>query len=131
MALNDSGLVRLMTQKMAYLSQRQAVLGQNVANADTPGFKAKDLKPFSFNDALHEAHTGMKVTNSKHILPASMAGVNSASMKMKTYETVPSGNAVDIEQQMLEVSKTAIDYQATTSIFQKFVGLYQIALGKK
>lgn len=131
MALEDTGLIRLITQKMAYLGQRQAVLGQNVANADTPGFKPKDLKAFSFNDALREAHGAMKITNAKHVLPASIAGVNSATVKMKSYETVPSGNAVDIEQQMLEVSKTSVDYQATTSILQKFHGLWLTVLGKK
>ena len=131
MALTDTGLLHLMTQKLAYLSQRQAVLGQNVANADTPGFKAKDLKAFSFNDALHEAHAAMKVTDPKHIMPASMSGVNNATTRMKTYETVPSGNAVDVEQQMLEVSKTAIDYQATTALLQKFTGLFKTAIDKK
>ncbi len=132
MGFTDTGFVRLMKSKMAYLGQRQSVLAQNVANADTPNYKARDLAPFSFTDALREAHggPGMKVTNVSHIVPASMAGVNAASKKMNSFETVPSGNAVELEQQMMEVSKTALDYQTITAVFHKFMGLYRTAIGK-
>ena len=130
MALTDSGLLRLMTEKMAYLGQRQAVLAQNVANANTPGFKAKDLAPFSFNDALKEASAGMRVTDPRHIVPASMAGVNATTKKAHSFETVPSGNSVELEQQMMQVSETAVDYQAVTSVYHKIMGLFKTAIGK-
>ncbi|MDD5586745.1 MAG: flagellar basal body rod protein FlgB [Alphaproteobacteria bacterium] len=130
MALTDSGLIRLMTERMSYLGQRQAVLAQNVANANTPKYKAKDIAPFSFNDALKEAGSGMYITDSRHIVPASMAGVNAATKKARTYETVPSGNSVEIEQQMMEVSKTAIDYQAVSGLYRKVIGLFRTAIGK-
>ena len=130
MALTDSGLLRLMTEKMAYLGQRQAVLAQNVANANTPGYKAKDLAPFSFNDALKETSAGMVVTDPRHIVPASMAGVNAATKKVRSFETVPSGNSVELEQQMMQVSETAVDYQAVTSVYHKIMGLFKTAIGK-
>ena len=130
MALTDSGLLRLMTEKMAYLGQRQAVLAQNVANANTPGFKAKDLAPFSFNDALKEASAGMRVTDPRHIVPASMAGVNATTKKAHSFETVPSGNSVELEQQMMQVSEMAVDYQAVTSVYHKIMGLFKTAIGK-
>ena len=130
MALTDSGLVRLMAEKMSYLGQRQAVLAQNVANANTPGYKAKDLTTFSFDDALKDAGSAMRVTDPRHIVPASMDGVNALTKKAKTYETVPSGNSVEIEQQMMEVSKTAVDYQAVAGIYHKVMGLFRTAIGK-
>lgn len=130
MALLDSGLMRMMTDKMSYLSQRQAVLAQNVANANTPGYKAKDLAPLTFDDALQKASDGMTVTNANHILPASMAGVNASTKRARTYETVPSGNSVEIEQQMMEVSKTAVDYQSAAAIYHKIMGLFRTAIGK-
>jgi len=129
MALTDSGLIRLMTDKMSYLGQRQAVLAQNVANANTPGFKAKDLTPFSFGDALKEAE-GMKITNPRHIIPASMAGINASTKKARSFETVPSGNSVELEQQMMEVSKTAVDFQAAAGIYHKIMGMFRTAIGK-
>lgn len=130
MSFTDTGLVRLLSQKMAYLGQRQAVLSQNVANANTPGYEARDLVPFTFESALHDAQDGMKITQPNHILPASMAGSNAMSKKSRSFETVPSGNSVDLEQQMMNVSQTAIDYQAVTGIYHKFMGLFKSALGK-
>jgi flagellar basal-body rod protein FlgB len=59
-----------------------------------------------------------------------MAGVNAATKKARTYETVPSGNSVEVEQQMMEVSKTAIDYQAVSGLYRKVMGMFRMAIGK-
>lgn len=125
---NGSGLMSLLVQKMAYLNQRQAVLSQNVANSSTPNYKARDLTPFTFGDALKQANVGMATTNPNHIVPASMAGVNAKSVRAKTYETTLSGNSVDMAGQMMEVSKTAIEYKEMTSIYKKITALFKIAL---
>ncbi len=125
---SGSGLTGLLMQRMAYLNQRQELLSQNVANVDTPGYKARDLAPFTFGDAMKQADIGMAVTDPRHIVPASMAGVNAKSVKTKGYDTVPSGNSVDIESQMMEVSKTAVEYKEVTSIYHKIGALFNIAL---
>lgn len=131
MSMIESGILSLMSQKMSYLGQKQAVLAQNVANADTPGYKAKELVPFqSFAEAMKSASSGMAVTSDKHIVPASMAGVNAGTKKMRSFEVVPSGNSVDLEQQMTETSATAVEYQADASIYQKFMTMLRIAVGK-
>ncbi len=132
MSFLSTGLFGLMKDKMAYLGQRQAVLAQNVANADTPGYKAMDLAPFTFGDALKRAGSSgtMSVTDARHIIPASMAGVNSSSRKMGSFEVLPSGNEVDLEQQAMEVSKTAIDYQTILAIYHKVTMMFRTALGK-
>ena len=128
METNGSDLVSLLMRKMAYLNQRQAILAENVANADTPRYKARDLAPFTFGDALRQANIGMAVTDARHIVPASMAGVNAKTIKVGGAETVPSGNSVDIEQQMMDVSKTAVDYQTIASIYRKIGSMFKIAL---
>ena len=43
----DSGLLVTLKDRLAWLGSRQTVLARNVANANTPGFKADDLEPFS------------------------------------------------------------------------------------
>ena len=131
MSLTDGGVMSLLSGKMAYLGQKLSVHAQNVANADTPSYKAKELKPFvPFSEALDEASKGMKVTDQKHIIPASMAGANAGTKKARSFETVPSGNSVDLEQQMMEVSSTTMDYQATVSIYQKMLTMMKSAIGK-
>jgi flagellar basal-body rod protein FlgB len=128
MSSSVTGLFDLLTQKMSYLNQKQGVLAENVANVDTPGYKQLELKPFSFGDALKQASAGMAVTDARHIVPASMAGTNARTIRTKDTEELPSGNTVDIEQQMMEVSKTSVDYQKTTALYHKWVGLLKIAI---
>ena len=136
------GLMGLIQQRLSYLSQRQTVLAQNVANANTPGYKPKDLEPFSFAAALRETKPAqsqlssatLAVTNSAHIQAAAAsaapAGTQFATKKMKAYEVVPSGNAVTLEQQMSQVSQTAIEYNAFTGIMGRVRGWLRMALGK-
>ena len=74
--LSGIDLFRTAADRMRYLTQRQTVISRNIANADTPGYKAREVMPFTFNDALQQV--GMTVTDPKHIVPASMAGANKA-----------------------------------------------------
>lgn len=119
---------QLIERRMAYLNQRQAVLAENVANADTPGYKARDLAPLTFDNALKQASVGMTVTDPKHIVPASMSGVNAKTINQESSEVLPSGNSVDVEQQMMEVSKTAVDYQGLTAIDHALGSMAKMAL---
>ncbi|MDD3182715.1 MAG: flagellar basal body rod protein FlgB [Alphaproteobacteria bacterium] len=131
MSMMEGGILSLMKDKLAYLGQRQAVLAQNVANANTPGYKAKALSPFtSFAQEMQAVSNGMQVTNDKHIVPASMSGVNATTKKMRSFEVTPTGNSVDLEQQMSEVTATNIEYQADTSILHKFMSMMRLAVGK-
>jgi flagellar basal-body rod protein FlgB len=128
MSSSIAGIFDLLTQKMQYLNQKQGVIAENIANVDTPQYKQLELKAFSFGDALKQASIGMHVTDSKHIVPASMAGTNAQTVVSKNTDIQPSGNSVDLEQQMAEVSKTSMDYQTVTSVYHKMAGLFKIAL---
>ena len=131
MALTDGGIMTLMKDKLSYLGQRQAVLAQNVANANTPGYKAKELSAFkTFSEEMQAASSSMQVTNEKHITPAGMAGANAMTKKMRSFEVLPTGNSVDLEQQMMEVTATNVEYQADTSILHKFMGMLKLAIGR-
>ncbi|HEU0117022.1 MAG TPA: flagellar basal body rod protein FlgB [Alphaproteobacteria bacterium] len=126
--MTNTGLMGLLIQKMGYLNQRQSVLAENVANADTANYKQIDLAPFTFSDAMKQQNVGMATTDPRHIVPVSMAGVNTKTVKSDSYETTISGNSVDVEQQMMEVSKNAVEYKTVTSIYHKISGLFNIAL---
>lgn len=134
------GLIGLIHQKLSYLGQRSTVLAENVANANTPGYKAKDLAPFTFAQAMQDAKkssnpAALNVTNAGHIAAlaasASPAGTNFAVKKMKSVEALPSGNGVNLEQQMSEVSKTALEYNAYTSLLARVRSWLRMALGKQ
>ncbi len=129
MSLNDNGLLGLLTQKMAYLNQRQSVLAENVANANTPKYQAKDLAPFTFGDVLSQQfNIGLVSDNPNHIVPPGMGGGNAKSVKAKSFETLPNGNSVDLEQQMMQVSDTSVSFQTVTGIYKNVMSWFRIAV---
>ena len=67
MDLNKIPLFASITRRMDWLNQRQGVLAQNIANADTPNYTAQDLKPLGFRDFLDGGRVQMAATDIKHI----------------------------------------------------------------
>ncbi len=118
-------LFSLITQRMTWLSARQAVLSDNVANADTPKFVVRDVKPMDFGNLLAR-ETGLNTTNTHHI----KAGLNSSNpveaMEVRTPGGAPT--AVSLEQQMIKLSDTQLQYQTATNLYQKAVGMFRTAL---
>jgi flagellar basal-body rod protein FlgB len=112
--------------RMQWLQSRQKLLAQNVANADTPGFKPRDLKAPS--DPA--AGVQMAQTSSAHIGPSTAPGAP-GSRGAQRFETVPSGNAVTLEDEMLKVAETQMDFQTAASLYTKSLNLLMIAVGKR
>lgn len=132
MDLSQLGLFRLMAGKMDYLTQRQSVLAQNVANADTPDYRPNDLKPFDFRTALAETTTlSPRLTHTSH-LSGTLRDQGPAKVEpvRRPYETKPDGNAVVLEEQMVKVADTAMDYETMLNLYRKNVGLIRTALGR-
>lgn len=147
MALGDLPLLSMMKLRLQWLGERQQVLAQNVANADTPGYAAKDLKELDFG-ALVNQQSGMLspvATNSGHIgtpvVGASLTGTAAGRAavtharggeveRAPDFETSPTGNSVVLEEQMMNAAQTQMDYQAVTGLYAKSVGLIKIALGR-
>jgi flagellar basal-body rod protein FlgB len=131
MNLPDVPLLSMLRERMTWLNQRQDLLSQNVANADTPGYVARDLKPLDFEQALSNAISGatMMTTNARHIaLSPSHAG------KFEDHETPdqesnPNGNAVSLEMEMIKVSDTQAQFQAAANLYAKTITLMKTAIG--
>lgn len=128
------GLFDVIARKMDWLSQRQKVLAQNVANADTPGFLPSDLKegPFERMVRGHLAVVQPRVTDAQHMTPAGGAAAGEARRHepRERYETAPSGNAVVLEEQLVKVQQTQVDYQTMTNLYTKHLRMYSTALGR-
>lgn len=122
----------MLKNRMAYITERQSVLAQNVANVDTPGYKPKDLEKVNFRQMATSAakKVDLKTTNPKHVGGNSFDAGKFAVVRQKdTFEIKPSGNEVSLEQQMLKMSENSLDYQTTTSIYRKMTEMMRNALG--
>jgi flagellar basal-body rod protein FlgB len=111
--------------KLHWLQERQKLLAENVANADTPGYKPKDLRDVSES---FDSMTRLATTSGMHLSDDSgSAGTRGA----ERFETVPSGNAVTLEDEMMKVAETQGDYQAAAELYGRSLSLLKIAVGRK
>lgn len=133
MDLNQFSVFRMMTGKMNWLADRQTLLSQNVANADTPNYRPKDLKEVDFKEAgaARSFKVALAQTHESHFAgaPGSMAA---QSKKQKdTYETNPNGNGVVLEEQLIKVGQTRHEYSLMTRLYGKHMQMFSIALGRQ
>lgn len=145
MSIENLALFQAMNRKLNYLSQRQVVISQNIANADTPNYIPQDVKTPEFRDLIEEQggritmRTGRTflhgvqaaATDSQHLQNTFSDKTIPGSAEQKAvYEVAPSGNAVDLEEQMVKAADTAMDHGLITNLYRKNVGLLQAAIGQ-
>lgn len=121
------GLFRLAEQRMAWAGRRQELLAQNIANANTPGYTARDLQPFE--RALSRASPGMTQTNPLHLSGAGAPGAW-PDARQRPHERAPDGNAVSVEEQLTKVADTASAHELTSGLYRKYMGMFRTALGR-
>jgi flagellar basal-body rod protein FlgB len=135
MNLPDLPLMTMLRERMDWLSQRQNLLSQNVANADTPGYAAHDLKPLDFGDILGGETAPMKpaatmvVTDPRHIAITPPNPENFEDVETHDAEGTPNGNAVGLEQEMIKVADTQAQFQAATNLYAKALSMMKTAIG--
>lgn len=131
MSITDIPLLNQIKGRLGWLDDRQRVISQNVANSDTPGYVARDLKaPSDFAEAL-KTGGGLKMvaTNVHHIAPAGQAARFQAVVTPDS-ETTLDGNAVVVEEQMLKMAESRMAYDAAIGFYQKSMQMIRMAAKK-
>jgi flagellar basal-body rod protein FlgB len=130
--LADSPLLSMIREKMSWLNARQGILSQNVANADTPGYVARDLKPLDFEEALRnetrDASSTLRTTDPRHIAIKPLAGGFDESVTSLGVKD-PNGNSVAIEEEMIKVADTQAQYAAAANLYSKAIAMMRTAIG--
>lgn len=132
MALTDLPLFQALKSKMEWHQTRQTVLAENIAHSDTPGYHARDVKAYSFEDHVGRAFGGLSAerTSKQHIAGLMSGDGAVKTEKQESFEITPSGNAVNLEEQMMKITENQMDYQAATTLYTKGLGLIRTALSK-
>lgn len=132
MQLSDMSLFRMARQQMNWLGDRQSVLAQNIANADTPNYRAKDMRALSFERELRDVQpVRMQSTTGNHL----QGSVQKPDYRVEelrardVYETNPNENGVVIEEQIIKVSDTQMKYQLASNVYQKNMTMLRTAIG--
>jgi flagellar basal-body rod protein FlgB len=132
MDLANLPLFSAIQRKMNWLTSRQKVLAENVANVDTPQYKAADLRPLDFRNELAQAEGRLQpvATDPRHMSGTIPASEGQAQPLATQEERDINGNTVSLEDEMMKVSETAADYQLMTSLYKKQIGMLKEALGR-
>lgn len=138
MAITDIPLFSAIKTKMSWLQTRQTVLAENVANASTPGFRAREIADFKLPQQDHVATSARLVpvrTNPAHLGGGASGGLGGNQSwgidDAETFEVSPSGNSVVLEEEMMKVAETQLDYQMATGLYSRSMGLLKTALGRR
>ena len=134
MTTQSLALFKALGAKMDYLNQRQRIIAQNVANADTPGYQPKDLKPVDFGSVLEKItkqnNISVRSTNQGHLRAGGDIDNPKSRKQKETYEVAPAGNAVIMEEQLFKSGANIADYNLMTNLYQKNISLLQTAIGR-
>ncbi len=130
MAIGDISIFSMLRTRLEWAQQRQRVLAENVANSDTPQFRPRDLAPLTFDSKIATAQVQLATTETGH-LPG-LAGSRDAFQTERKggYDVRPTGNAVNLEDEMMKVAANQMDYQAAASLYSRSLALLKTAIGK-
>jgi flagellar basal-body rod protein FlgB len=129
----DIPLLTALADKMKWHQARQKLLAENVANAQTPGYRGQDLTPFSFEGYVRDRNVSKIATAATQPGHISVTGTGADGFGPRAaagFEITPEGNSVTLEDEMMKVSSNQMDYQTITSLYTRSLRLLRTALGK-
>ncbi|WP_374721887.1 flagellar basal body rod protein FlgB [Peribacillus tepidiphilus] len=125
-----SGTILRLEKALDYSSLKQKVISQNIANADTPNYKSKDVQ---FNKMFQSELDSLKAnkTDKRHFDFKQTSG-NPAIIVKKNMIYNHSGNSVDLDKEMSDLATNQIYYNAVTDrLAGKFQSLQTVIRGGK
>ena len=121
----DIGLFQLAERRMNWLENRQSVLAQNIANASTPGFRARDLPDFAAALAIHDVD--LATTDPGH-LRGRRTTLNGR--EQRSDSRAPNGNTVALENELGKVADSASAQEVVTNLYHKYQAMFRMVLGR-
>lgn len=132
MSVTELPLFSMLKTRMRWLETRQRLLAENVANAETPGFRGRDLKTMDFTRTLQMATSvQMASTQNGHLGGTNTSDPNFAADRSAAFEVTPRGNSVSLEDEMMKIAQNQTDHQTATMLYQRGLGMLKAAIGKK
>jgi len=134
--LEGISLFQIAASRLQYLADRQSVIARNIANADTPNYVARDLKPF---DGFLAQQTGATAPGGQLALvqtaPGQMSGATStASGSIPSIPAgdseKPDGNRVSIEEEMVKSADNANAFALVSAAYAKSISIMKLGIDK-
>jgi|TARA_R100000049_G_scaffold5105_1_gene13378 flagellar basal-body rod protein FlgB len=136
MSETSPALLRGIGVAMRHLSDRQQVIAQNIANGDTPGYKAREVEAPSFagmvdaSGAARVARPTVQISSEMRALGARQHSSSAIVLDENIVETKPDGNNVTLEEQVLKLGAVQSEFTALTNLYRKQMQLLKTATGR-
>ncbi len=133
MSSTGLNLLSALKIKMQWHQGRQNILAENIANADTPGFQARDMVVPDFANLLRAASAspvGLQPASHSMFSAADSITTDFRQVEGTGWEITPDGNGVVLEEQMMKVAENQMDYQLATTLYTRSLGLLRTAIGR-
>ena len=102
---------------------RHGIIASNIANVDTPDFKARDVK---FNNILRDEAMPLAMTNERHI--GSLDSTDTEEINIETVNPWIDGNNVELDMEVAKMTENAILFQGGIYLFSKKIKMFKDAL---
>jgi len=112
---HDLSIFKVASAMARHAATRHETVAQNIANADTPGYKARDIAPFDATLALGNN-------------PDAAIG---RAREMRAAMVSPNGNSVALDEQMVMASETKIQHETALAIYKKSMDLLRMSIGRR
>lgn len=122
--MSAPALFDLLERKLDWIESRQRVLAQNISNADTPNYQARDVAPFAA--MLDQFDIEPARTSPLHLAGLVQTG---ATHRQPAGEHAPDGNAVSLEGQLTKVADDESSQAVTGNLWKAYMGMFMTALG--
>jgi flagellar basal-body rod protein FlgB len=142
MNIGNTPFLAVLRERLGFLNERQRVLAENVANASTPKYVARDLDERAFSDAVANVMpsarsgpagpnpiqpVGMTATRTGHMSGGASSAGSGRIVRAPDSEVTLDGNAVVLEEQMIKVADTRMNYDAALGLYQKGLQLMRMS----
>ena len=122
------GFFNLASERLSWLTQSQKVVTENVANADTAGYKARTTGSFEEMVSNEVSSSRLMTTQSTHIAGSAGAGRVAVREDESAWGETLNGNTVVLEQQTIKANEISESYQLASSLYRKGHELLQLAV---
>lgn len=120
--------IRMARAMTAHAAERTKVIAGNVANADTPGFRARDLQPFS-ETYRRAAGDALRATREGHLGEA--GGAASVRIAEDQGGRAPNGNSVSLEDEMVRTAEAKRQHDLSLAVYRSSLNMLRSAIGRK
>lgn len=131
MPINFQTAVGVHEQALKLRSYRAEVLANNIANADTPGYKAKDIDFKGLLESAHSSSDKMRTTNSKHMGGDYDGGTSPELLFSNPEQPSADGNTVEVHKEKAEYLRNSLEFQTSFRFLNgKFKGMKSALRGE-